>query len=64
MRVSTGSWTVPLFSLVAGFAGGLLAVWLVLGDPVVAEVTVGQSPGGGSAQRAVRRCVERRPWGR
>lgn len=50
MRVSTGSWTVPLFSLVAGFAGGLLAVWLVLGDPVVAEETVGQSPAVVSAQ--------------
>ena len=43
MRVKTGSWTLLLFSLVAGFAGGLLAVWLVLGDPVVAEETVGQS---------------------
>ena len=50
MRVSTESWTVPLFSLMAGFAGGLLAVWLVLGDPVVAEETVGQSPGIVSAQ--------------
>lgn len=44
MRVRTGSWTVPLFSLVAGFVGGLLAVWLVHGDPAVAEETVGQSP--------------------
>jgi hypothetical protein len=50
MRVSTGSWTVPLISLLAGFAGGLLAVWLVLGDPVVAEETVGQSPAVISAQ--------------
>jgi hypothetical protein len=50
MRVSTESWTVPLFSLVAGFAGGLLAAWLVLGDPVVAEETVGQSPTVISAQ--------------
>lgn len=50
MRVSTGSWTVPLVSLVAGFAGGLLAAWLVLGDPVVAEETVSQSPTVLSAQ--------------
>lgn len=50
MRVRTGSWTVPLFSLVAGFAGGLLAVWLVLGDPAVAEETADQSPGVVSAQ--------------
>lgn len=50
MRVSAGSWTLPLFSLVAGFAGGLLAAWLVLGDPVVAEETVGQSPTVLSAQ--------------
>ena len=34
----------------AGFAGGLLAAWLVLGDPVVAEETVGQSPTVISAQ--------------
>jgi hypothetical protein len=44
MRVSTGSWTIPLFSLTAGFVGGLLAAWLVLGDVVVAEETVGQGP--------------------
>ncbi|MDE3041315.1 MAG: hypothetical protein KGJ82_12195 [Nitrospirota bacterium] len=44
MRVSSGSWAVPLISLVAGFAGGLLAAWLVLGDPVVAEETGGQIP--------------------
>ena len=50
MRMSTGSWAVPLISLVAGFAGGLLAVWLVLGDPVVAEETVDQSPAVISAQ--------------
>jgi len=50
MRVSKGSWAIPLISLVAGFAGGLLAVWLVLDDPVVAEETVGQSPGVISAQ--------------
>ena len=50
MRVSTGSWTVPLISLLAGFAGGLLAVWLVLDDPVVAEETVGQSLAVVSAQ--------------
>jgi hypothetical protein len=35
---------------VAGFAEGLLAVWLVLGDPVVAEETVDQSPGVVNAQ--------------
>ncbi len=50
MRVSTGSWTVPLFSLVAGFAGGLLTAWLVLGDPVVAEEAISQSPAVLSAQ--------------
>jgi hypothetical protein len=50
MRVRTGSWTVPLFSLVAGFAGGLLAVWLAVGDPAVAEEAVGQSPTVMSAQ--------------
>jgi len=50
MRVSRGSWTVPLFSLVAGFVGGLLAAWLVLGDPVVAEEIVGPIPAVVSAQ--------------
>ena len=35
---------MPLTGTLAGFAGGLLAAWLVLGDPVVAEETVGQSP--------------------
>ena len=50
MRVKTGPWVVPLIAIVAGFAGGLLAVWLVLGDPVVAEETAGQSPAVVSAQ--------------
>ena len=43
MRLRTGSLIPPLISLVAGCAGGLLVVWLVLGNPVVAEETVGQS---------------------
>jgi hypothetical protein len=34
----------------AGFVGGLLAAWLVLGDAVVAEETVGQSPAVVNAQ--------------
>lgn len=50
MSVHTGSWSLPLISLVAGFVGGLLALWLVLGGPVVAEETVGQSPSVISAQ--------------
>jgi hypothetical protein len=50
MRVRTGSWLLPLISLAAGFAGGLLVVWLVLGNPVVAEETVSQSPAVLSAQ--------------
>lgn len=44
MNVNTGPWVMPLTGTLAGFAGGLLAAWLVLGDPVVAEETVGQSP--------------------
>lgn len=50
MRVRTGSWLLLLISLAAGFAGGLLVVWLVLGSPVVAEETVSQSPAVLSAQ--------------
>jgi hypothetical protein len=39
-----------LFSLVTGFAGGLLAIWLVLGNPAVAEEAISQSPTVLSAQ--------------
>lgn len=44
MNVNTGPWVMSLTGTLASFAGGLLAAWLVLGDPVVAEETVGQSP--------------------
>ncbi len=45
-----GPWVVPVLAGVCGGAGGFLAVWLVLGDPVVAEETVVQSPAVVSAQ--------------
>lgn len=44
MSMKTEAWVVPLISTLAGFAGGLLAAWLVLGDPVVAGETVVQNP--------------------
>lgn len=50
MSGKMGMWVVPLMAIVAGLAGGFLAVWLSLSDPVGAEETAAQSPTVVSAQ--------------